>query len=188
MADCECEGESQSEHDSPGPVADPEWLLRLCYTPHHLHEDGRLKESALSKQDLIRRDPSAPEARGCSVYRRDYMRMPNVQSTAERQMEKLPDGQQPRVYALLTADVRALRYEGGRSFCVVDRALPDDPSHAEFWGVRPGRGKAMLGLLRKQLVDLMNQTVGEPVTLAPPVPIYSADPPESDIAEGSHGA
>lgn len=72
-------------------------------------------------------------------------------------------------FSCRTLDLRLLiAADGDRSVCVVDRALPDDRSHAEVWGAVP-RSDSKLAQIREQIAKALRP--GAVVASQPPSPL-----------------
>lgn len=160
MASCPCEGTPQSEHPGPGPVKTEEKLLRLVYYNEHINSDGTLKSTAINKSELTRqKDGVAPDV-GCSVFRREHADVAAITSKASAQQTRAKGGDNRHeiwAYGMKVDLLRGLKHEGDRAVCVVDRAEPDDPSHAEIWGAKAGRGKGALRQIRDAILALMSK-------------------------------
>jgi len=151
---CPCEKQSQSQYPSPGPVDANEVLIRLAFRPEMIDEDGKLKHSAIPKEELQRQvDGEAPN-RGCSVFREAYIEFEGLKREAAQLSEGRSKRESAWSFRCNTADIRTLLTgDGDRSLCVVDRAEQENRAHAELWGGRAGRSPAALKNIRDQLIS-----------------------------------
>ena len=126
---------------SPHPVKDEEQVLRLVFSPFHIHqEDGSLKPSLFS--DV--------KSRGGSVQRLDYARRDTVIETgraiAEGKNSTAGGVAQTRgVFGTVNLPVEGVRKvfvsTTDRAFGVFDTAKQTDPSHADIFQIVPeGQG------------------------------------------------
>ena len=117
--DCACEGDSVSAH-SPGIVADNEILVRTVFREQHLDSDGYLTPQQ------FRQDPGE---RGFSVDRLLLSECDHLMSVKQ---------QDPRFNGFLrfvaaqTSNVRELKQEGRRLFCVYDSGSAQNRLHADI--------------------------------------------------------
>lgn len=162
MPSCLCESTPQSEHPGPGVVSSEESLIRLVYYNEHINEDGSLKTAAITTKDITREVDGKVPSRGCSVNRRAFAEDSRLEEKALDQSARgknSEDRKEVWAYELGTAQVRALADpEGNRAFCVVDRAEPDDASHAEIWGAHANRKTSVLRSIRSDLIDVMRRS------------------------------
>jgi hypothetical protein len=162
MPICDCELHSQSEHEpNPGPVGDPEVLIRLIYTPEHVNEDGTLKNSAIPKQDLERLDLQKPAPRGFSLIRSGHISQEEIDQRARDKHESDPVARaEVWAYNVITQELRELLGpDGQRGLCIVDQALQGDPSHAAAWDSN-ARKRGALSAVRDELIKRLNAAKG----------------------------
>ena len=143
-----CPGEGiQQSKASPGPVTDPEGLVRVVIHPLHAEADGSLKSSAISMDEL--------RGGGASVVRRNFL--------THQQMEdfcnSLITGKASRkICGALSAPAGELRAikdsKGVQVFCIVDDGDPPSiPAHALIlWsGASPEPPRKFRGMLVERL-------------------------------------
>ena len=123
MEECIEEDEQQSSH-SPGTVRDEETLARFIWRSDHLAEDGELAPAAFPVQDFL--DLSRG---GLSVARLDHMTAVEIRRHAALVGDGNATTARGRAVAE-TKDIRAIRANDARVFCVLDDGQPDFPAHA----------------------------------------------------------
>jgi hypothetical protein len=166
MAECECELNSQSKHCSPGVVQDAETVIRLIYAPDQIDADGSLIAARFNKDEFQRPADGGEAKVGFSTFREAYAGPDQLMEVAQEACSKFPAAR-AEAWAY-HADVTGLRQEliaatadnddagdaspPERALCVVDRALPDDRSHAEIWGSAK-RPPSKLRMVRDQTLQ-----------------------------------
>lgn len=160
MAECECEREPQSEHDGPGVVTSDEHVLRLVFHDEQIRPDGSLEPTTFSKSDFERPDPANVALRGFSVNRRAHATKEILERKAQDhhgRAKQPEDRKEVWAYRSAVTEMRGLKLpDGSRMTCVVDRAEPDDCSHAELWGSQK-RSQGQLRAIRDTVVSKLTK-------------------------------
>lgn len=157
MEDCDCEAASQSTFHSPGPVGQGEEIVRLVFLPEQVNTDGTLKPTSISQADLELPVAGYQPPRGYSVNRSQYLDGDLIRRKAvDHQVRKPEDRREVWTYAANVDAIRQIRdLLGHQALCIVDRAEPGDPSHAECWGAKPDRKPSEIKKIRSDLAALL---------------------------------
>jgi hypothetical protein len=145
---------SASPH-SPGPVSNPEHLIRLVVNPIHVDtSDGSIKPSLIS--DV--KDKGASTQRLAHITEEEAINAGRAHTTAKN--TSAPDNQQRRICGTVKLSVQEVRdlvvASKTRAFGVYDTALPTNPSHADIFQLVSGNGQEARSA-RLQLFDLANK-------------------------------
>lgn len=144
----EHESTSQSQH-SPGPVKDPEELLRVLFYPEHV-KDGCVLQTAIPLKDL--------RERGFSVDRRAFAIRSVIEQRISRQMatENMREERQENAISKFRCGaVRELLNEDGSRACIViDTAEPENPAHASIYSIE-ALGDGGLRKIRNLILPLL---------------------------------
>ena len=150
MEECSEENEQQSCH-SPGTVGDEESLARVIWRGDHLAEDGELAPAAFPTQDFLDRSRG-----GLSVARLEHMMAHESQWLGAL----LGAGSGKRLKGMAVAgtdDVRAIRTDGARAFCVVDDGTADFRAHAAIRLARERRiNRSSVRRVRHKLMQVFS--------------------------------
>lgn len=140
-------------------MTNEEAIVRFCYLPSQINEDGSLKPTAIPKSDLERPDPELPPPRGLSVYRLGHCTAEELSGWAERQHKSKPEERaEVWAYDASVGSVRALvDRDGDRAVCVVDRTVEGEHAHAECWGSKK-RSRAALSEVRDRLAQELTRS------------------------------
>lgn len=124
--DCICEEYSVSNY-SPGTVQDDEYVIRQIYSPIHIDEEtGRLKPLAFE-------DASS---RGMSVNRKNHISKEELEEKIAKKLKIDENKGKKRtckgVAIAECSDIRAIKHQEIKSFCIYDTATDKDKSHADI--------------------------------------------------------
>jgi hypothetical protein len=124
---CNCESVSISKY-SPGIVKDDEILIRQIYSPIHIdQETGKI--TSLTFDDA--------SSKGLSVNRKAHCSLEQLKEKIERKLEiDRERGKMDRrfigiIYSIC-GDIRTIKNDNIRGFCVYDTAKVKDISHADI--------------------------------------------------------
>ena len=120
--DCKCEEESVSEY-SPGRVCDNEVLIRAIFRSDYVDQRGCLKPTYF--QNVVRDFT----VRGLSVNRKGHVTEPDLKARLRHHPSNIHG--YLGFIAATCGDLRRLRFNGSRAFCVYDSATEEDRSHAD---------------------------------------------------------
>lgn len=145
------------------PVGDEETLLRLIWSDVDLNDEGGLKPTAFSSQDLMERGVSVD--RTCLATRLNM----DALATFQKSKSRKPDGAYPYVSLVSVIALRAEQDEAGQALFIVEasptvadpsRNLPANRAHAHFLSRAKGP-RSKVNELRLILLNLF----------APPTPL-----------------
>lgn len=120
--DCTCEGESVSEYSS-GRVCDDEVLVRAIFRPNYLDQRGYLMPTYF--QNVVKDFT----IRGLSVNRNRYVTETDLRARLRYHPSNIHG--YLGFIAAKCGDLRQLRLDGRRAFCIYDSATEEDCSHAD---------------------------------------------------------
>jgi hypothetical protein len=135
-------------------------MLRLCYFSEHMERDGTLKAAAIRTDELTRQVDGEPQGRGLSVAREAHTSEEQLEEKARNLRVASPTQRaEVWVYKFSADDIRqVLHNDNERAVCLVDRALPNDSSHAEIWGAKAGRDRGQLRAIRDKILPLLRRS------------------------------
>jgi len=141
---------------SPGPVKNPELLLRVLYQPEHV-KNGEAIVTAIPLDDL--------RAKGWSVDRKKYIKTELLKERITAQIQRNPGIREVSFASqLLCNDIRKIfdDVNGEREFLIVDeideKELPINKAHAAIYSVEnPKNG--VLRKLRSKLIEELNKNL-----------------------------
>ncbi len=141
--DCICEKESVSKY-SPSAVQDDEDLIRQIYSPIHVDEEtGRLKPLAFEQASSL----------GMSVNRKNYISREELEEKIAKKLKNDEEGGKKRtikgVVIAKCSDIRSLKQEEKRLFCIYDTAGSKDKSHADICQAINAKRKAGIKVRHK---------------------------------------
>lgn len=114
----------QNNSFSPGPISNNEILLRLIFSPDHIHEDGTLKTEAISRRDLTER--------GFSLFRKKYVTVNKLLKVIEEYIENKNERKCEGISQFVCETVLSITDEAfGEIFQILEDAnTEDDLAHA----------------------------------------------------------
>jgi hypothetical protein len=168
---CKCADVSVSEF-SPGPIANPELLVRLLLAPQHMSKKRTPKAAALSDA----------ETHGMSLFRDEHATDQHIITRAEllvyRARASNPKAGVFGVLRMVSGQVREYRHQQDtlQSYCIYDTGLPENPSHAEIFqraanadpALCEDRRRELFGLVSANFIPVENFRDGILSHLAPP--------------------
>lgn len=151
MEECVEENERQSHH-SPGVIRDEERLARFIWRREHVADDGKLAPAAFPVADLLDRGRG-----GLSVARLGHMMPSDVQRQIDAFVGRVGNEGAKTAKGMAVAetrDIRAIRTDSVRTFCVVDDGRPDFQAHA---AIRLARLAECRGMTRSSVRRVRHQ-------------------------------
>lgn len=106
---------------SPFPVADDEVVTRIIFSPIHF-KNGKIKPAAFSHA----------ETKGCSVNREQFVTKKTLINFVQNSLQKNPTWSFQGATQASVKDLRSIRVENARAYCVYDIADCDNPAHSEI--------------------------------------------------------
>ena len=129
--------------DQVPPLSDDEWLLRLYFSPEHIH-NGEVVPTAISLSDL--------RERGFSLDRESIVNTEIIVTRAENQSVKKPENRaEPFLSRFECCPVRKLKHEDKPAFEVKESPMDENHAHAHILSAQK-LGDGSLRKLRNQLI------------------------------------
>lgn len=144
--------ENKPEDEALGSVQDEETLIRAWHHPECFDDNGDLKPSAISRDDLMQN--------GLSLDREPLFNEETLITTVKTQQGRVSEGR-TKVYLskTLCADIRQLKNNDKRIVIVKDKPIPENPAHSGIYSLE--KSPAEVRKDRSELADLFKESFEE---------------------------